>query len=139
MRPEILGFDWSNFVPTLWEILPWSFAIDYFTNIGDVLSAWSFPLSAITWAQSTLRNSHEFTVDGYGPTGHQQEDTIAYAYKLVQLSLDRAKGGLTYVRRESVDPFSMLPVLQVRLPGLGSLKWLNLAALASQRARLSPL
>lgn len=31
------GFSPQEFVPTAWELLPWSFLIDYFTNIGDIL------------------------------------------------------------------------------------------------------
>lgn len=34
-----LGISLQEFVPTAWELLPYSFLIDYFTNIGDVLGA----------------------------------------------------------------------------------------------------
>lgn len=34
------GFDLRSFVPTLWELTPYSFLVDYFTNIGDCLQAW---------------------------------------------------------------------------------------------------
>lgn len=36
----IFGFVPNEFVPTAWELLPWSFLIDYFTNVGDILNAW---------------------------------------------------------------------------------------------------
>lgn len=42
----LFGFTPSEFVPTAWELLPWSFLIDYFTNIGDILT------SAVTRASS---------------------------------------------------------------------------------------
>jgi hypothetical protein len=35
---ELFGFTAENFIPTAWELLPWSFLVDYFTNIGDILS-----------------------------------------------------------------------------------------------------
>jgi hypothetical protein len=35
---ELFGFTPENFIPTAWELLPWSFLVDYFTNIGDILS-----------------------------------------------------------------------------------------------------
>jgi len=35
----LFGFTPREFVPALWELLPWSFMIDYFTNIGDIISA----------------------------------------------------------------------------------------------------
>lgn len=51
------GFNPSNFVPTLWELLPWSWAIDYFSNVGDVLSAWSFGTSSLAWSSMTTKSS----------------------------------------------------------------------------------
>jgi len=37
-----LGLDWSNVLPAVWEAIPYSFLVDYFTNAGDVISAYSF-------------------------------------------------------------------------------------------------
>lgn len=34
-----LGFDPLQFIPTAWELMPWSFLVDYFTNVGDILDA----------------------------------------------------------------------------------------------------
>jgi len=36
---ERIGFTPGNFVPTIWELLPFSFVADYFVNIGNCLSA----------------------------------------------------------------------------------------------------
>lgn len=36
---DLFGFSAKEFVPTLWELLPWSFLVDYFTNVGDILDA----------------------------------------------------------------------------------------------------
>jgi len=35
---QLSGFKFQEFVPTLWELLPWSWLVDYFTNVGDVLA-----------------------------------------------------------------------------------------------------
>jgi hypothetical protein len=35
----LFGFDWSELVPAAWELIPWSFLVDYFTNIGDAIEA----------------------------------------------------------------------------------------------------
>jgi hypothetical protein len=35
----LFGFSPLEFVPAAWELLPWSFLVDYFTNIGDILDA----------------------------------------------------------------------------------------------------
>lgn len=46
---ELAGFNLADFVPTVWECLPWSFLIDYFSNIGDVLTARNTDTSKVTW------------------------------------------------------------------------------------------
>jgi hypothetical protein len=43
------GFTPSEFIPTAWEILPWSFLVDYFLNIGDLLSASVTDTSNVAW------------------------------------------------------------------------------------------
>lgn len=51
----LFGFTPSEFIPTAWELLPWSFLIDYFTNIGDVITAGVTDSSSVAFAQSTTR------------------------------------------------------------------------------------
>lgn len=41
------GFDLRSFVPTMWELVPWSFLVDYFTNIGECLQAWTLDRSVV--------------------------------------------------------------------------------------------
>lgn len=36
---KLSGFHLRDFIPTIWEVIPYSFLIDYFINVGDVLSA----------------------------------------------------------------------------------------------------
>ncbi|DAD50062.1 maturation protein [ssRNA phage Zoerhiza.1_9] len=54
--PGQLGLTFRDFVPTLWEIIPYSFVVDYFTNFGQIIDAWSFPRSDILWVSRTWRN-----------------------------------------------------------------------------------
>jgi hypothetical protein len=35
------GLGPENFLPTVWEVIPYSFLVDYFTNIGQIISAFS--------------------------------------------------------------------------------------------------
>ena len=59
MNNATLGFDPANIVPTVWELVPWSFLIDYFTNVGEVLNAWSFPDWRIRWINRSFKESHK--------------------------------------------------------------------------------
>jgi hypothetical protein len=36
---RLFGFVPEEFIPTAWELLPWSFLADYVTNIGDILNS----------------------------------------------------------------------------------------------------
>lgn len=53
------GLDNSQFFPTLWEIMPYSFIVDYFINVGDVLDAWSMGAVQMAWSQLTVRQFSE--------------------------------------------------------------------------------
>lgn len=40
----------ENWLPTAWDLLPYSWIADYFTNIGDIIRSLSFVSSNLVWA-----------------------------------------------------------------------------------------
>lgn len=50
---ELSGFDLKSFVPTAWELIPYSFLVDYFTNVGDILQFYSLNTAEIKRLSST--------------------------------------------------------------------------------------
>lgn len=56
-----LGLAPSAFLPTLWEVLPWSWFIDYAANIGAMIDAFSVPASNMCWVSRSLF-THQTTV-----------------------------------------------------------------------------
>lgn len=131
MRPELLGFNPASFVPTAWELVPYSFLIDYFTNVGDVLAGWAALTSNLSWCNRTLRKSYRRTVctttslpfvkANYTPTATSCSSRPAQVIT-TKTSVDRAKFVGTFV-----------PTFDFEIPGIGSKRWLNIAALIAGR------
>lgn len=63
---EKFGLGLSNFAPTAWELLPWSFVVDYFTNIGDIVNSISIPENKIAWKSFTYKYVVETRRTGSG-------------------------------------------------------------------------
>lgn len=127
----LFGFTWNDFVPTVWELIPYSFLVDYFTNIGDVLESVSFPTGAIRWHNRTVRKSCE--VD-YTYLRKQRVGSIIFGNQTiidVNGTMLPFHGTVSHVSRDQT--VLGLPYLAFEIPGLGSQKWLNIAALAKLR------
>jgi hypothetical protein len=60
---DLFGFEPQNFIPAAWELLPWSFLADYFTNIGDILDASIVSERNLAWVNRTLIRTR--TKSGY--------------------------------------------------------------------------
>jgi hypothetical protein len=60
----------NQWAPTIWELLPWSFMVDYFSNVGDIVNALSTPRSRIRWAIATDRSHRKLTSIGRAHVGN---------------------------------------------------------------------
>lgn len=52
---ELAGFRLDKFVPTVYELIPWSFLVDYFTNLGNVIETGCQSQSMVKFALKTTR------------------------------------------------------------------------------------
>ena len=50
----LFGFTPSEFLPTAWELLPWSFLVDYFTNIGEIIQSGVTDTSSLIWCSAAV-------------------------------------------------------------------------------------
>lgn len=133
MTRQNLGFTWSNFIPTVYELIPYSFLVDYFTNIGDVLSAWSLWDVNMGWMNKTTidKRTRKVTINRIATLNYNSS-----FYSLENKTLTPCVS-TTEVRTVNRSRYtgSLVPDFRFEIPGMSSLKWLNLAALASSHSR----
>jgi len=131
----------EDFLPTAWDLLPYSFVSDYFTNIGDIIRSYSFPSASIRWVNQTRRDTTRTIV-------HYARDLDNLANVLSPLSNWRWSNDVSgsnfdveYVTfiRSAVGPGTLIAPLVLNIPPLSSKPWENIAALLTGNARrLSP-
>lgn len=135
---ELSGFTLSEFVPTVWELIPWSFVVDYFSNVGDILSCATTDTTSVSYkckteVQSARRKMRAIVdskrvADAIGPREFISIDGSSLGgYNSVQSTVSRRK----------VSSLG-IPTLTFTAPGIDSVKWINLAALTSASRSLTP-
>lgn len=136
-RKQVLQLDLPHFVPTIWDLIPYSFIVDYFVNVGDIIRSLSVVDSVFMWGgQDTVTSTHA----DYG--GVYLEYFAQPSYMRLQSSF--AYGGNTRMTQRSIVrsvlvPAGLIPRVQFQLP-LSSKPWENMGAImASRLAPLVPL
>jgi hypothetical protein len=119
-----LGLSLDNFVPTLWELVPYSFLIDYFTNIGDIVNAMSMWGIDLSWAQRTVHRTNSvkrFTSSVQLPS----DPGVKVLYAILQPGYSSREYSLIERSLQSTFP---LPSFQFKIPGSWK-PWANMIAL----------
>lgn len=131
---EESGFRFRDFAPALWEWIPYSFLVDYFTNIGDLIEAASFPRSDLAWIGRGWRNTaiRDFTRTRIWPV-----NPIAYPSNGYTRTLGQTHPRATWRRRyhsRAAYTGSIVPSFQIEIPGSKNFKkYLNISALVFLR------
>ena len=125
------GFGIFDVVPAVWEAIPFSFLVDYFLNVQEVLDSMRYMEAEVMWLQRTVRNSATLNIAPPLPL-----PTTAATWS-TSCSDAGFYGLLTRVKRESITSMPY-PGFQLKFPAFSSLKWLNVAALARQFVKTKP-
>jgi hypothetical protein len=128
-----LQLDLPHFVPTIWDLLPYSFIVDYFVNVGDIFRGLCYQFSNLAWGNKTVRTTHEYEYDWSWTMLNYAQNQFD-----VILKEDTASNpDVTYVDfvRTPLLPTDLIPEVRISLP-LGSEKpWENMAALLLGRQK----
>jgi hypothetical protein len=124
---DVLSLRWRDVVPTIWNLIPYSFLADYVTNIGDIVDSLSVPWSGVRWMVRTVRT-----------TSSREAYTLGYHEHLPAFKIggNCGNGNTTViVRKFSRQQQSILPrpTLEIDLK-LSSGQLFNVAALLVSKA-----
>jgi hypothetical protein len=127
---EVLGFNMQEFVPTIWELIPFSFVVDYFVNVGEMLSAASTDLSWVEWVS---RVQWVFTT-------HLEQYTVTAkpAWNQFMLKQGNTIAGIAESQRKEMQRFASadLSAIEVQTSWNGTAnRYANLGALILQLAK----
>jgi hypothetical protein len=137
---EQLGLTPENWLPAVWNVLPYSFVADYFVNIGNCLSAGGTCTRDLMTLGLTTRNSRtRITRTTKLLTTVNQLTANGYVGDSISSSMSAFKYVSGGIERQVLDPGVDLWVTPVINLPTSSVKWTNLAALATQMAAASRL
>lgn len=133
-----LGFTVENFVPTIYEMIPWSFLVDYFSNLGDIVSAFTTSTSNVFYVTKTTRQE---TTSVLTERLWFVEPSPSYGSEMTY-SLNGNSAGKRVSRHRTITRTVLgsipIPSLELSVPPLlkkddsANKQWFNMGALLAQ-------
>lgn len=127
-----MGIQLRDFIPTIYNLIPYSFVVDWFTNLGDIIDAYSLHNSvSLRWGCRTRRAGRTdiYTNSASLATYNQSSE---YAVERTSIPCTARQEGIRVER----TPFDVMPIpsFEFSIPGLSSSQtYINMAALLSSK------
>lgn len=136
---EQFGTSWSNVFPTAYELIPYSFLIDYFSNLGTVIEGISNGRVALSWGCRTVRTVCDLDL-AIEPDNAFMKTALGSDYEWHASVNGGGKAGhrKTVTRNDIISVQLGLADFRFQVPAGASTKWLNIAALISMKQSDKP-
>lgn len=132
-----VGLALQDFIPTIWELIPYSFLLDYFVNVDDILDAATFNTANLVYWGLSSKTSRTLTAGNARDTTNRKDSPDPFGSFVVGGGFDPGKGSWTAEQFARVGYGSLVPSLSFKIPGNWS-QYVNMAALATVGRKMSP-
>jgi hypothetical protein len=127
---DTFGISAGDLLPAVWEAIPWSFFIDYFLNVQGVIDSWQYANSGFKFGIRGERTRTSQILSAWYPANVPPNVNVSIGVGGSEAAVVQVGRG-----RLSSPPYVGF---RFRVPGMGSLKWVNTSALISQIAASRP-
>ena len=115
------GVALGDFPGAVWEAIPWSFFVDYFINVQQIIDSWQYAQADFGWlirgVQNTTTNTNSAWYQARTDRGLR-----------LRVNVPSNSLGANFKERVGLTEFPA-PMFRFKIPQLGSKKWINVAAL----------
>jgi len=135
---EEFGFMPRDFLPDVWNFLPWSWLVDYAFDVGSVLQSLTASYSDLKWVNKAVKYEQVQTLESIDPP----IDDVFETANIVPMGIACASPSRVVIRklsyaRETISPSigSFMPQFSLKMPSMKQL--LNLGAVLHQQVSVS--